>query len=110
MRAGPQPRRPFWLPASTYYVLAVGVAVAFFFLFWGVLHDAGEETPWVTAGVSASMLLCGAAVLREIILRRARHRLLGQQRRMRSSVANFADPLDSRHPDKLTLEKNAAVL
>jgi hypothetical protein len=30
-------RRPFWLPASNYYVLAIAVTIAFFFLVWGIL-------------------------------------------------------------------------
>lgn len=112
MRAGMnRPRRPFWLPASNYYVLAVAVSTAFFFLVWGILHDGGEETPWVTAGVSASMLLCGAVVLREIILRRARNNFLRQQRTMDSRVqgahAQIGDP---KIAHKLTLEKNAAIL
>ena len=64
-------RPPFWLPASNYYVLAVAIALAFFFVVWGILDDVdGVRAPWQTAGVSASILLVGAVVLREMILRR----------------------------------------
>ena len=64
-------RRPFWLPASNYYVLAFAIAVAAFFLVWGILQDGGDEMPWATAGVSASLILIGSVILRELILRRA---------------------------------------
>ncbi len=101
------PRRPFWLPASNYYVLAFAISVAFFFLVWGLLQDGGEEMPWATAGVSASLVLIGSVILRELILRRASRNLRLQQRPLSSGYSRSAD---SRHPDKLTLERNAAIL
>ncbi|MEO7659750.1 MAG: hypothetical protein ABIV48_09060, partial [Pyrinomonadaceae bacterium] len=106
-------RRPFWLPASNYYVLAVAISTAFFFLVWGILHDGGEELPWVTAGISASVMLCGAVILREIVLRRARNRYLRQQRMLENMMSrggaerHLRDPMNS---SKLTLERNAAIL
>ena len=104
-------RRPFWLPASNYYVLSVAISAAFFFLVWGILHDGGEETPWVTAGISASLLLCVAAILREVILRRARNQFLRQQRRMDDRVSDAYSRIgEKRSHDKLTLEKNSAIL
>jgi hypothetical protein len=36
-------RRPFWLPASNYYVLAFAIAVAVFFVVWGILQDGGDD-------------------------------------------------------------------
>ena len=112
MRAGTnRVRRPFWLPASNYYVLAVAISAAFFFLIWGILHDGGEETPWITAGVSASILLCGAVVLREIVLRRAHDRFVRQQRIMEGHVFNAAPSIaEKRSRRKLSLERNAAIL
>jgi len=101
------------LPASNYYVLSVAVSTAFFFVVWGILHDGGEETPWVTAGVSASLLLCGAVILREVILRRAYARFLHQQRIMENRVnaaAVRSQINDPRYANKLTLERNAAIL
>lgn len=106
-----KPHPPFWLPTSNYYVLAVAISTAFFFLVWGILHDGGEETPWITAGVSASVLLCGAVVLRELILRRVRSRLLLHQRNLRMHVAGINTRIeDDKNPHKLTLEKNALIL
>jgi hypothetical protein len=104
-------RRPFWLPASNYYVLAVAFSAAFFFLIWGILHDDGEETPWVTAGISASMLLAGAVVLREVVLRRARSRFIRQQRMLDDNLYGAFPRTSGTHDaNKLTIEKNAAIL
>ncbi len=106
-------RRPFWLPASNYYVLAVAISTAFFFLVWGILHDGGEELPWITAGISASILLCGAVILREIVLRRARNRYLRQQRMLENMMYRGGverHGRDPRNSSKLTLEGNAAIL
>ncbi len=106
-------RRPFWLPASNYYVLAVAISTAFFFLVWGLLHEDREETPWVTAGVGASIILGGAVILREVILRRMRERFILQQRMMenRSYHGGFDRRAgDSHNAIKLTLQRNAAIL
>ena len=112
MRAGiSKSRRPFWLPASNYYVLSVAISTAFFFVVWGILHDSGEETPWVTAGISASLLLGGAVILRVVLLRRAHIRFVRQQRTMDKHIQGLhARNKDPRQSNKLTIEKNAAIL
>ncbi len=101
-------RRPFWVPASTYYMMAVALSAAMFFIVWGILNDSLVEAPHITSGVSASIFLFGSVVLREIIMRRARNRLIREQRRLER---NFASPSvhagDSR---KLTIERNTAIL
>ena len=102
--------RPFWLPASNYYVLSVAISAALFFLVWEILHDGGEETALVTAGISASMLLGLAVILREIILRWLRNRLLHQQRPMDQRIYGASRFGESRSQNKLTLEKNSAIL
>lgn len=112
MRGQTRPaRRPFWLPASNYYVLAAAVALAFFFLAWGILHDSGEEMPWVTAGIGSSIILAGAVILREVVLRKARQRFLRQQNlpagRGFAGQSHFGEIRDR---GKLTLERNAAIL
>ena len=92
-------RRPFWLPASNYYVLAVAVALVFFFVVWGILDDIDDmRAPWQTAGVGASILLVGAVVLREMILRRT-HAYIRQPAPPRIS-----------DPNKLTIERASAIL
>src|SRR5687767_7474497 len=97
-------RRPFWLPASNYYILTASVAIAFFFLVWGILNDGHEETPWVPAGVGAAVVLGSAVVLREIILRDARKRFLATQREIDRSVRGVARRISDRERTKLTLE------
>lgn len=103
-------RRPFWIPASNYYVLTASVAIAFFFLTWGLLHDEGEETPWVSSGVGASLILGGAVILRAVLLRRARERYgfePGIAQRYSGINRQFRNP---RNTKKFTLEQNAAIL
>lgn len=103
-------RRPFWLPASNYYVLSIAITIAFFFLVWGVLHDGTADAPWIPAGISASLLLCSAVFLREVVLRRARRRYITAQRALDDSLSWRVVAERSRNPNKLTLEKNTAIL
>lgn len=103
-------RRPFWLPASNYYVLAIAVTIAFFFLVWGILHD-GDDAPWIPAGIGSSLVLMGAVVLREIILRKARNRFLSAQKRLDYNVKNVVQHSNAnRSSNKLSLEQNAAII
>ncbi|MBV9242681.1 MAG: hypothetical protein JO314_11800 [Acidobacteria bacterium] len=93
-------RRPFWLPAANYYVLAVAVALAFFFVVWAVLDDIdGMRAPWQTAGVSASILLIGAVVLRGVLLRHSRAAYLRQPSHQSASDRS-----------KLTVERASLIL
>ena len=112
--------RPFWLPASNYYVLSAAISIAVFFLVWGVLLDgAAEEAPWITSGIAASVILASAVVLREIVLRKARRRFLLTQNKLEANLkgvrAASAPPLlmpqkSSALSNKLTVEKNAAIV
>jgi hypothetical protein len=106
----PTHRRPFWLPASNYYILAASVAIAFFFLLWGILNDGRDDTPWIPAGVGAAIILSSAVILREIVLRTRRNRFLISQRQIDQSVRGIAQRAQARDPEKLTLERNAAIL
>lgn len=105
-------RRPFWLPASNYYVLTAAVAIAFFFLVWGILNgDHDDPPPWIVSGIGASIILFGAVILREVILRRARNKYLTFERRLdRNLNEAYSQIGDGRPHNKLTLEKNAALL
>jgi hypothetical protein len=106
----PRHRRPFWLPASNYYILAASVAIAFFFLVWGILNEGQDETPWVPAGIGGAMILSAAVILREIFLRGRRNRFLISERRIDQSVRGIAQRAQARDPEKLTLERNASIL
>lgn len=104
-------RRPFWLPASNYYVLAVAAASAFFFLAWGLLNDAGEETPWITAGIGASIVLFGAVLFRELILRRIRSRFIRRESILDRQLSEVYSRIETIRPaDKLTIERNATLI
>ena len=103
-------RRPFWLPASNYYILSAAVAIAFFFLVWGILHD-GDDAPWIPAGIGASLILIGAVFLREIVLRKARNRYLLVQKRLDYTLDNVHFHAKASVPEKkLTLDKNAEII
>ena len=104
-------RRPFWLPASNYYILAGAIGLALFFLSWGILHDGGDETPWITAGIGFSILMVGAVVLRELILRRNRNRYLAQQREFDRHIADAVTRIgEGQRSDKLTIERNDRIV
>jgi tetratricopeptide (TPR) repeat protein len=104
-------RQPFWLPASGFYVLSTAIGIIVFFLVWGILHNGEEETPWIPAGVLASCVLVGAVILREIILRQRRNNLLLAQERLDYNLNNvYRQRQNSPDENKLTLEKNAAIL
>ena len=103
--------RPFWLPASNYYILAAALTIAFFFLVWGILHEGDEEMPWIPAGIGASLILMGAVFLREIVLRKARDRYISVQKRLDYTLDNATLHTKGNLPEKkLTLEKNAEII
>lgn len=103
--------RPFWLPASNYYILTVAFSIAFFFIVWGIFHEDNAETPVVLAGIGASVILCGAVFLREVVLRNARQNFLIAQKKLDQNIrrvslnSNLSSSLN-----KLSLERNAAII
>ena len=104
-------RHPFWLPASSFYILTFAVAIAFFFLVWGILHENNEDMSYVPAGIGASFVLIGAVILREVVLRKARNRYLRAERKLDYNLNNVRiHQTSSLNPNKLTLEKNAAII
>lgn len=102
--------RPFWLPAPGYYVLSVAIAGIVFFLIWGILLEGGEEAPWVTAGIAASLLLIVAVLIREIVLRGARRRFLEAERRLDRNLKGLPRRPGSRSSRKLSIEDNRRML
>jgi hypothetical protein len=102
-------RRPFWLPASSFYFLIAGFAAASFFLVIGIMHDNGSEPEIVTAGLVASTVLVTGVVLREVVLRIVREKRLIEQKRLDLSLSALRanDRADAK---KFTIEKNAAAL
>lgn len=106
-------KRPFWLLASNYYVLVFAVTAAFFFVAWGVLNEAGDETPWISAGIAASGILAGAVVLREVVLRRVQLRAEASERvlkRLHGDIDLRARIEELRLERKVTAEQNAILI
>lgn len=106
------PRRPFWIYSSTYYILAIAVCIATFFVMWGLLLGE-DQTPWIPAGVVASLVLICAVVLREVILRNHYQRAISAQRQFDQNLNRvFRQPrgLPSRDSSKISLQKNAEIL
>jgi tetratricopeptide (TPR) repeat protein len=103
-------RRPFWFPASNYYVLAAAVTLAVFFIVWGILHDGSEEAPWITAGIASSGVLVLAVFFREVLLRGKRESLIAQQELDKNLKRISLQMPNLQTPRKLTLERNAAIL
>lgn len=76
-----------------------------------MLHDGQEDKPWIGAGLGASVLLIGAVLLREVILRNARNRFQLRQRMLSEGLIQL--PRESRtlrDSDKVTIERNDALL
>lgn len=105
----PNVRRPFWLSAPNYYILAIASSVAVFFLFWALLREGIDEAPWIPAGLAASATLAGAVVLREMILRRQKYKMLMYQQQIDRNVRQIMQPVQNQLT-KLTLEKNAEII
>lgn len=104
-------RRPILLPASGYYVLATSATIALFFIVWGIFHEGNDDSPLIIAGISASCVLGGAVVLREIVLRKSRTRYLTAVRRLDYNLRSFPiQPRIAAEDNKLSLEKNAALI
>lgn len=104
--------RPFWLPASNFYILAAAAAIGCFFFLWWLLREGGEEVPFIPAGIGASALLFGAVFLREVVLRKARVNYLQAQKMLDyniNKVGNFSGSRGNQQ-NKLTLEQNAAIV
>lgn len=103
--------RPFYLPATNYYVLTFALGTGIFFVVWGLLHDTGDEMPWVSAGIAFSVFVGGAVVVREILVRRARRKFEITRREMDRKLAEAVTKI--RVPErsaKLTLEQNQILL
>ena len=62
------------------------------------------------AGIGASFVLGGAVVLREVVLRKSRENYLIAERKLDYNLKNFQIPRSSGEENKISLEKNAAII
>jgi len=104
-------RRPFWLPASNYYVLTVSITIALFFIISGILFEEETDAPWITSGILSSFVFISAVILREVVLRKARMRYLMTERRLDANIKNLSVPVKTNaNSNKLSLEKNSSII
>lgn len=62
--------QPTRMPSTSGYMLAAAAAaVTLFFLLWWMLQS--EDSPWIPAGLAASVVMLVAASAREVVMRRA---------------------------------------
>lgn len=103
-------RLPFWFSTANYYVLAVAVSIAAFFLVWGILLEGKDEIPWITAGIIASLILISAVGLRGVFLRKMQRRRLLEQRQINVNFKYVKRSAAESNLNKLTIEKNNLIL
>lgn len=83
------------MPSASGYLLASGVtAAALFFILWFMLNSSGDESPWVPAGLAASVVMLVAVAAREVVMRRAWSRYILEHDR-REQPASDAKPRSS---------------
>jgi hypothetical protein len=104
-------RKPFWLPARSYYLIVVGFAAGSFVLAVGLLGETGNESGVVIGGMIAIGILVGGIVAREIVLRHARERHQIDQRRLDKNLQSPQQVMRAkRGSKKFTLEMNVVAL
>jgi hypothetical protein len=90
---------------STYLVLVFSVSLALFFLLWFILHTGGDDSPWIPAGLAASVLFLVALAAREAILHRALTRNILDKERRDYRVSDYR-----RKRRRISLERYSAKL
>jgi hypothetical protein len=96
--------RPFWIPASNYFALTFGFAVAVFFIILGILHEENEDFSFIFAGICFCVVVVTAVVVRGKLLLRYQMRMLVN---FNTKAVNQRKVFDN---NKLTIEQNNAIL
>jgi len=102
-------RKPFWLPAISYYFLAIGVTIAVFFSIWWLFEIGGGSSPWIPSGVFAGSFMVFSVYLREVVLRNAMTHYLAVQNRLDRNV-DRAKRIRQKKSSKLSLKRNRRFL
>jgi hypothetical protein len=85
------------MPSSSGYMLASGAtAAALFFILWWMLNSSGDESPWVPAGLAASVVMLVAIAAREVVMRRAWSRYILEHDRREQSASEGQQRSSSR--------------
>jgi hypothetical protein len=103
-------RKPFWLPASSFYFLVAGFSAASFFFVIGILHDDGTEPEFVVGGLVASGVLVAGVVVRELVLRDFRERHIADRKQLDANLKTAFARISDAPTRKLTLESNASAI
>ena len=107
------------MPSASGYLLAsAATAGTLFVVLWLMLQSSGDESPWVPAGLAASVVMLVALAAREVVMRRAWARYLlehdrreqggGEQKRRSSSAGTRGRTLDSHSAQLRALQKQSA--
>jgi hypothetical protein len=103
----PAGTQSYWLSASNYYVMALAIALAVFFLVMWLFRDGNDEA-LIPAGVSASAVIVSAVIVRRAIIKN--HQLRFQAaRRLENNLLALRVPSIAKEK-KLTIEQNASIL
>lgn len=102
-------RKPFWLPAISYYFLAIGVTVAVFFLIWWLFDIGGGDSPWIPSGIFSGSFMAFSVYLREVVLRNAMNRYMAVQSRLDRNI-DRAKQIPHNRRSKLSLKQNHRIL
>ena len=104
-------RKPFWLPALSYYLIVTAFSIGSFVLVVGILGESGNENGVAVGAIVAVASFVAGVLTREIILRHAREQHLLERKRL---DANLRAPLGTLRErtgaKKFSLEMNAAAL
>ena len=104
-RSSPRAR----MPSASGYTLASGAAAAaLFFTLWWMLHNGGDDTPWVPAGLAASVVMLVAFGARGVVMRRAWTRYILEHDR-REQAGSETSQRSSRARSR-TVDSNSTTL
>jgi hypothetical protein len=91
---------------SGYMVAAAAAAFALFFLLWWMLQS--EDTPWVPAGLAASVVMLVAASARQVLMRRTlRRHILAQEKHGRHRESHMRSSARRRNFHSITIQTDA---
>src|SRR2546429_1227731 len=106
-RSSPRAR----MPSASGYMLASGAAAAaLFFTLWWMLHNGGDETPWVPAGLAASVVMLVAVGARGVVMRRAWTRYILEHDRREQARGETSQRSSNSSARSRTVDSNSTTL
>ncbi len=96
--------------AVNYYLLALFVSAAVFFIVWAALHDGYDDSPLILAAGSAGLFALSFVVFREVVFRNSRRRQLEAKRLSQQLRLVGKQKRESPKDSKLTLQRNEEIL